>query len=127
MLLGDLRTYLMDNGYKDVYQTQYPEKPDEIISLHERENPDAFGRRGINYGGRSAPVQIRVRRKGIPDAEAKAWGIFALLDSGPNEEFITLAPGRVVTSRPKAPFFLEIDASNRCTYVVKTTIHTNKP
>lgn len=126
-LLDDLRSFLISKGYSNVFQTQYPETPDEIISVHEREDPMAYGVRGINYGLRRAPVQIRVRRKTIKEAEAAAWAIHALLDSGPNEESIPLAEGRNVTSRPIPPFFLELDERGRCSYVLKTNILTSKP
>lgn len=123
-LTADIKEFLIRNGYANLYRIQYPPKPDDIISVHEREAPNAFGESGINYGGRTAPVQIRVRRKTIDEAEQTAWDIFALLDSGPDERRISLTPGRSITSRPRPPFFLSIDDEGRSTYVVKAFITT---
>lgn len=128
MLLDDLVTYLESLGYRHVFRTQFPDTPDNVISVHEREAPLAFGASGIHYGARVAPVSIRVRRKTLEEAEREAWALFALLDSGPEEQDILLTPQRRTTCRPKAPpFFLEIDAKERCTYVVKVNIHTGAP
>ena len=115
----------MGNGYANVFNLQYPAEPADMIALYERENPMAFGVRGINYGLRAAPIQIRVRRTDPKAAEQVAQQLFHLLDSGPDEERIPLAPGRNVTSRPIPPFFLERDDQGRWIWVLKTTIITN--
>lgn len=123
-LLEDLQAYLKAQGYANVYRLQYPPEPDDVISLYEREAPLAFGWRGVNYGIRAAPVQIRVRRLSPDAAEVDARTLFELLDSGPDERMITLAEGRNVTSRPLPPFPLEQDERLRWVWVVKTTIIT---
>ena len=124
-LLDALRAFLIAQGFENVFKLQYPHESDEMISLHERENPMGFGARGINYGIRAAKVQIRVRRKTPEAAEADARRIFHSLDSGTDEASIPLAPGRSVTSRPAPPFFLESDEKGRWVWVLKATILTN--
>lgn len=123
-LLTDLRSFLMENGYINVFKQSYPATPDDMVSLYERENPNAFGRRGINYGIRAAPIQIRVRRQTADEAEAVAHQLFTLLDSGPDERTIVLTPERNVTSRPIPPFRFEQDDKGRWVWIVKTTIIT---
>lgn len=123
-LLDELRAFMIMSGFKDVFLLQYPDSPDDIISLYERENPLAFGTHGIDYGARVAQIQIRVRRFAPDAAEQDAWRLFSLLNSGPDEELIQLSPGLSVTSRPSPPFHLEYDTKNRCTFVVKAVVHT---
>lgn len=124
MLLDDLRTFLMNNGFTNVFKLQYPEKLASLVSLHERESPMAFGASGINYGARTAPTNIRVANKDSDSAEADAWRIFSLLDSGPNERLIQLTNERTVTGRPIPPIFLEIDKEKRWVWVVKVKLRT---
>lgn len=126
-LIEDLRNFLLARGYTDVFETLYPDAPDEILSLHERENPLAFGRRGIHLGARAAKVTLRVRCATLPKARAMAWALFKLLDSGADEREIVLSPGRVVTGRPLPPFYLERDAKGRHAFALKVTLITEKP
>lgn len=125
VLLDDLRSFLMSKGYGNVFMEHYPSVPDEIISLYERENPLAFGAKGINYGIRAAPIQIRVRRTEPEMAKADAWAIFHLLDSGSDEVSLELVSGCSVTSRPVPPTRLEVDAEGRWVWMLKTTILTS--
>ena len=127
MLVDDIIVFLEENGYANVYRTLYPPDPAEIISVHEREGPMALGPRSINYGMQARPIQIRVRREKIEDAEAVAWKLFDLFDSGPDEETIQLTEERTVTARPRVPFFFELDERRRGSYSLKLTVHTNKP
>lgn len=124
-LLDDLRSFLMVNGFANVFKQSYPPSPDEMISLYERENPLAFGTKGINYGIRAAPIQIRVRRRTPDEAEAAAHRLFHLLDSGADERAIRLANGRNVTSRPIPPIRFEQDDKGRWVWIVKATIITH--
>jgi hypothetical protein len=118
VFLDDLKAYLTEQDYTDIFRDTMPDQPDECIGLflwaHQIPSP--------NLGSGTRYVQIQVRRKDGDDANAVAFEIFSLLDSGADETPIILAEGRQCIARPiKGPRKMtDTDApKNLTTYYVE--------
>lgn len=116
-LLMDLKTYLSERGFANIYRDYKPDKPDSVISLF------VYGATVDDGGGGLRWLQIQVRDKNPDVAFSICWSLSTMLDSGLEEELIYLSEQRPVICRPKSrPKHMERDDKERTTYYCELAI-----
>lgn len=112
MFLDDLKAYLVEQGYDNIFIDSMSLKADACISLflYAHSTPT------VNYGLSTRYLQIQVRRKDYRQAAQIAEGLCALLDSGANEEYFAIGD-RLMLLRPTArPKKLTVDEHDRTVF-----------
>ena len=91
-----LQTWLMSQGYTNIYLDSLPPSGDAIrlFCWDHKLNRLSLGP-GTEY------VQVSVRRSDYDEAKAVSNELTALLDSGPDEDDFELSPGMFCVIRPR--------------------------
>lgn len=113
----DVRTYIMKQGYDNVFCEYKPESPDNIISI--------FVYSAVPYrdGTSERRTQIQVRHTSTTEAYRIATQLSKILDSGSEETQINLAPDRWCIATPTArPKRMGQDEKKRTTYYFEVSI-----
>ena len=120
--MDDLKAFLTARGYTDIYRDTMPDQPDACIGLLLWDDvPGTVG--SWRY------VQIQVRRMDGDDANAAAYAMRELLDSGQDEERIQLTDERWCIARPRrGPKKMSTDENGRTVYYTEIAFFgANKP
>ncbi len=97
IFLEDLKNYLTGKGIANVQRDALPAEGEEAVGLFVLSHEVGE----VNLGTGTRNVQVQVRAGTGDEAYALAHRIAALLDSGIDEELLTLSPGRWCIARPR--------------------------